>query len=268
MAVRWVQKDVADLGPLQTISVTLATPQETTLAPGSYLTLPNAEPATPQFSYTLAQSDMPVGGFYKLQPILSFAGFCTSGTGSISYRYERVRSGTTLSAGNGTASAPGANNYFTVQVAGTSATLLTAVVGDTVQLKLWAAAGVVADLRWYSLSVMPTRWTPHESGTRTYTDIGITMTNKPTFTGGVTPTSGASNGWFYQPWTTSDSIIGAGAGSLTMTTWRIGESQNFGLGRHNLELNTLRATASATAAWPSYNLFVVPSQVTYRLTSL
>lgn len=267
MTVRWQQKDVATVGPLQTLAITIATPRETTLASGSYLTLPNAEPATPQFSYTLATSDMPVGGFYKIQPMLAAAGFWTSGAGSfISYRWERVRSGTTVSLGTGNISTS-LNNYYTVQLGGSAFNIINAAVGDTMQMKLWAPAGVVADLRWHSLSVMPTRWTPHASGSRTYTDIGIAVGSKPTYTGGVSPVSGANNGAFYQPWTTGDSII-ALSSATNLSSWMVGETQNNGFGRHNLELNTFKTTSSPTAAWPRYDVFVYPSQVTYRLTSL
>lgn len=270
MPVRPVQRDAALVGTLQTWTCTVATPQETTLASGSYLTLPTAEPATPQFSYTIATSDMPVvsGGTFRIVPALAFAGFWTSGAGTtLSYRYERVRGGVTTSLLAGAVPAAGTNNYFTSYIAGN--TSADSVVGDTVQLKVWAPAGVVADMRWYALQVLPTRMVPHLTGAKTYADMTLTFDRSPAMLGGVTPTIASSPSHNIHPFdTVAATTATAVFNQTTIAAWCVGETLNYGLGRTSMDSNDTASAQGTLVRYPLYRRFYFPSLVTYRLTAL
>lgn len=241
------------------------TPLETTLTAGSFLTLPTAEPATPQFSYTLGSTDMPTFNVasFKVIPVLAYAGFWTSGTGnSVSYRYERVRGGTTTSLATGANFGGGPNNYHTAQVGGS--TTIDSVVGDTVQMKLWVPAGNVVDVRWYSLAVIPTRTVMHTAGAKTYSDVAVTFQNL-SYVGGVSPSVNNIGSWAYYAFNLSSSTGTSTA--FNVPIWQIGEALNYGTGRFGVDLVTTSTSNTTTVKYPWFNRHLYLSQITYRRTA-
>lgn len=108
-------------------------------------TLPTSEPATPQLSYTIAASDVPtVAANFDLQftlhPLLWARGRNTGGAAqTISYRLKK----------NGVSQATGAlgscaNNYYYCVTAGYKWGDTPPVVGDVVEMALWASGSGVS----------------------------------------------------------------------------------------------------------------------------
>jgi hypothetical protein len=114
---------------LKTLNITYQTPQETLL--GSPETLPTSEPATPQISYTVAQSDLPTLNMSPYQKkwvaVLIGAGKAVTAA-SISYRMKK--NGASVASGAGSVSA---GYYYTRHCF-----FYDVAVGDVLELALWS----------------------------------------------------------------------------------------------------------------------------------
>ncbi|MCD6148460.1 hypothetical protein J7J18_03750 [bacterium] len=121
---------------LKAFQITYQTPQETLLTTPE--TLPTAEPATPQISYTVADADLPD---ISIQPeskmligvVIGAGQFTTAGT----LYWKMLKNGSAVNDGSFSVSA---NYYYTI-----NAYFLDVAVGDTLELSLWSS---VSDSVW------------------------------------------------------------------------------------------------------------------------
>jgi len=124
------------LTSLKTLNITYRTPKETLLSTPE--TLPTAEPTTPQISYTVQDSDLPVLsiGCYKVVYVAMVFGaglFSTAGT----LYWRMKRNGVSVASSS---SLVPLDNFYTVQ-----AFFFDVKVGDLLELALWSS---VSDSLW------------------------------------------------------------------------------------------------------------------------
>jgi hypothetical protein len=114
---------------LKTLNITYQNPQETLL--GTPETLPTAEPATPQISYTVAQSDLPTFNLspYQKKWVAIVIGAGKAVTAATIY-WRMKKNGASVNNGSSSVSA---NNFYTRQCY-----FYDVAVGDVLELALWS----------------------------------------------------------------------------------------------------------------------------------
>jgi hypothetical protein len=114
---------------LKTLNITYQTPQETLL--GTPETLPTSEPATPQISYTVAQSDLPTFNMspYQKKWVAIVIGAGKAVTAATIY-YRMKKNGASVATGSSSVSA---NYYYTRECF-----FYDVAVGDVLELALWS----------------------------------------------------------------------------------------------------------------------------------
>jgi hypothetical protein len=118
------------------LNITYQTPQETLL--GTPETLPTSEPATPQISYTVAQSDLPTFNMspYQKKWVAVLIGAGKAVTAATIY-YRMKKNGASVKTGSSSVSA---GYFYTWQCF-----FYDVAVGDVLELALWST---VSDSNW------------------------------------------------------------------------------------------------------------------------
>ena len=117
------------LTSLKTLNITYQTPQETLL--GTPETLPTAEPATPQISYTVASGDLPT---FNIQPFKKIWVAYLIGAGkavtAATIYWRMKKNGASVSTGSGSVAA---NTFYTW-----NCYFYNVAVGDVLEIALWS----------------------------------------------------------------------------------------------------------------------------------
>jgi hypothetical protein len=117
------------LTSLKTLNITYQTPQETLL--GTPVTLPTSEPAMPQISYTVAQSDLPTFDLlpYQKKWVAVLIGAGKAVTAATIY-WRMKKNGVSVNTGSSSVSA---GYYYTY-----NCFFYDVAVGDVLELALWS----------------------------------------------------------------------------------------------------------------------------------
>lgn len=150
MTILWGDTGKVSLGTLKETTFIYPPMQET---PGLNIVLPTTEPATPQISYTVQESDlvtfegnMPLS--YDIIPILYVNGKIGAATATLNYRL--LLNGATIIQSTNTNQT--ANNFFTY----TAGRYMVVKVGDVISMSLWANQPDVV-VNYHSFTTIVTR---------------------------------------------------------------------------------------------------------------
>jgi len=238
-------------GSQKTITTTLNY-NETT---GSQVDLPNAEPGTSQVIYTVASGDLPTissapfsTGYYAEV----YVGGRNYSGGAVTVNYRVILNGTSQTTGS--ASVATATSYFTVNAGSFGTNPL--VVGDVLEVRLWASAATSVYWDYMCLSVVPTRMFP-ERRRRMLLDFSATQAYSGLPSG--TSASGVVSGSYLGQSTTSLNPTGFnGAMAIVLDTAN-------GIARQGRDTAQATAITQHATTRPYYSYIFYLSPISYRV---
>jgi hypothetical protein len=182
---------IPSIGSKRLFTITYATPQETLYTTPT--TLPTTEPTDPQFTYTIANSDLPA---FSTKPFSVKYIACVYGAGKFvtagTLSWRMVKNGASVATGTASVAA---NTYYTV-----NAFFLDVLPGDVLGLKLWSS---VSDSNWdyKALFCYPTRFFPFPLLNYKQISATVKIWNSDSPTLYPTLTLGNPTAWVpYYPW--------------------------------------------------------------------
>jgi hypothetical protein len=241
--------------PLQTIDITVPTPQETLLeTPES---LPTSEPGTSQISYTIQSSDLPTlsFGICKYAAHLCGAGQNLSGS-SVTVYYRILKNGTSVATGS--RSSVSNNYYYNIY----HTNFYNVVEGDTIELRLWASVSGV-NYNFKGLIVYPTRIGFSNQNNLLLTDISYTLAAGIKFTSIASGEQSANTVYYKFYYNNSPGHIYEFYGNTQIPTFAYGATYHFGRIAVG-DMNTNEIGNSSSTKKLTYNVNYYPSKITFR----
>lgn len=253
MTVQWGDTGKIAYGPLKSYTLSFATPRETLL--GSPVSLPSANPGTPQVTMTIQTTDLPTITPSPLSvtycAVLYIAGKNTDAA-SQSVSYQVYKNGTAISGASGSATVA-TNTYWTHE----HFRFNSIAVGDVLGVSVWSASANV-NYDYYAMCVYPTR--PVLGKCYLNKDVNFGTFTYPTLSSGNPSVSLSQTPVIYPTSSSQNMQINANTtfGALSWSSTYNAFVTNYG------DNNVTSITETNATYRPYYRRNALPSTITFR----
>lgn len=254
MTIQWGDTGRMVFGALKTFTFSLATPRESSLG---VITLPNAEGATDQVSFTVQQSDLPTISpspvSLKYFAMLVVSGKAGATTSTINYRILKNGTSVVTSSGSHTAGQYWTHNHWR---------LYDISVGDVLDVRCWSNVSD-ANIDYAALIIYPASVFVSKTNT-ILANITLGNTILPSLTGpsGRTTSVGTNYGYVVTPIATNASITFTVATNITAMSQTSNGFIRLNWGEPTTSGTTTNTSSSATST--SYQRQNIPSSLSFR----